>query len=98
GRHAMIGGYSVITQDVLPFSMTVSPREVKTFGANKVGLERRGFSPDAIKVLHKAFRLLTKAGLNTTQAIERIRADVEPTPEIQELLEFLNTAERGFIK
>src|SRR5437588_1512693 len=76
GRHAMIGGYSVITQDVLPFSMTVSSREVKVFGENKVGLERRGFSPDAIDALHKAFRVLTKSGLNTSQAVERIHAEV----------------------
>src|SRR6202158_260103 len=52
GKHAMIGGYSVITQDVLPFSMTVSQREVKVFGANKTGLERRGFSPETIGALH----------------------------------------------
>ena len=62
GRHAIIGGYSVITQDVLPFSTTVSEREVKVFGANKTGLERRGFAAEAIDALHKAFRLLTALG------------------------------------
>ena len=98
GRHAMIGGYSVITQDVLPFSMTVSPREVKTFGANKTGLERRGFRSETIESLHKAFRLLTKAGLNTTQAVDRISADVEIGPEIEELLAFIASSERGFVK
>jgi UDP-N-acetylglucosamine acyltransferase len=98
GRHAMIGGYSVITQDVLPFSMTVSPREVKVFGANKVGLERRGFSRESIDTLHKAFRLLSKAGLNTSQALERITTDVQATPEVQELLGFIRASERGFVK
>jgi UDP-N-acetylglucosamine acyltransferase len=98
GRHAMIGGYSVITQDVLPFSITVSSREVKVFGENKVGLERRGFNPQAIDALHKAFRLLTKAGLNTSQALERIGSEIEPTPEIQELLAFMRASERGFVK
>jgi UDP-N-acetylglucosamine acyltransferase len=98
GRHAMIGGYSVITQDVLPFSMTVSPRDVKVFGANKVGLERRGFSRDSIDALHKAFRLLTKAGLNTSQAVERIGAEVEATPEVQELLAFIRASDRGVVK
>jgi UDP-N-acetylglucosamine acyltransferase len=98
GRHAMIGGYSVITQDVLPFSMAVSPREVKAFGANKIGLERRGFSPEAIHTLHKAFQFLTKAGLNTSQAVERIAAELEPTPEIEELLSFLRASDRGFVK
>jgi len=98
GRHAMIGGYSVVTQDVLPFSMTVSPREVKIFGPNKTGLERRGFKPETISDLHKAFRLLTKSGLNTTQAVERISTEVEIGPEIEELLAFIASSERGFVK
>lgn len=98
GRHAMIGGYSVITQDVLPFSMTVSSREVKIFGPNKTGLERRGFEAQAIERLHKAFRLLTKSGLNTTQAVDRISGEVEMSPEIEELLAFIASSERGFVK
>ena len=98
GRHSIIGGYSVITQDVLPFSVTVTARDPKVFGENKVGLERRGFGGPAIEALHKAFRLLTKAGLNTSQAIERIEAEIDPTPEVAELLAFMRAAERGFIK
>ena len=94
----MIGGYSVITQDVLPYSMTVSPREVKIFGPNKNGLERRGFTAEKIDNLHKAFRLLTKSGLNTTQAVERISNEVEMGPEIEELLAFIGSSERGFVK
>ncbi len=98
GRHAIVGGYSVITQDVLPFSTTVSERETKVFGANAVGLERRGFSPETIDALHKALRLLTRAGLNTSQAIERITAEVTPAPEVAELLQFIASSERGFVK
>ena len=98
GRHAFIGGYSVITKDVLPYSLTVTPRESKIFGENKVGLERRGFPKETIESLHKAFRLLTKAGLNTTQAVERIREEVEAGPEVEELLGFIARSERGFVK
>jgi UDP-N-acetylglucosamine acyltransferase len=98
GRHSIIGGYSVITQDVLPYSTTVSPREVKVFAANGTGLERRGFPAETIDNLHKAFRLLTRAGLNTTQAIERIREEVPPSEAVEELLEFIRTSERGFVK
>lgn len=98
GQHAMVGGYSVVTQDVLPFSMTVSPREVKTFGENKTGLERRGFSAETIAGLHKAFRLLTRSGLNTTQAVDRISSEVKAVPEIEELLAFIASSERGFVK
>jgi UDP-N-acetylglucosamine acyltransferase len=98
GRHCFVGGYSVITQDVLPYSQTVTPRESKVYGANKVGLKRRGFSQESVDSLQKAFRLLTFGGLNTSQAVEKIRAEVPPCPELDELLEFIATAERGFIK
>ena len=98
GRHAFVGGYSVITRDVLPFSLTVSPRDSRVFGENKVGLERRGVSKEAIENLHKAFRLLTKSGLNTRQAVERISSEVEIGPEIEELLAFIAASERGFVK
>jgi UDP-N-acetylglucosamine acyltransferase len=98
GRHAIIGGYSVITRDVLPFSNTVTDREAKVFGENATGLKRRDFSSETLDALHKAFRLLTRSGLNTTQAVERIAAEVAPSPEVQELLEFIRASERGFIK
>ena len=98
GKHAFVGGYSVVTKDVLPYSMTVSPRESRVFGENKVGLERRGFNKQSIESLHKAFRLLTKSGLNTSQAVERIRKEVEDCPEVCELLAFMERSERGFVK
>jgi UDP-N-acetylglucosamine acyltransferase len=98
GRHAFIGGYSVVTQDVMPFSSVVSEREIRVFGANRVGLERRGFARDSIESLQTAFRLLTRAGLNTSQAIERIQAEVPPCAELDELLAFIASSERGVIK
>ena len=98
GRFAMIGGYSVITQDVTPFSTTVSPRESRIFGANKIGLERQGFTAETIERLHKAFRLLTKAKLNTSQAIEKIREEIPECAEVNELIEFIQQSERGIVK
>lgn len=98
GRHCYVGGYSVVTQDVLPFSLSVSTREIKVFGANRTGLERREFANETIEALQTAFRLLTRAGLNTSQAIERIRAEVPPAAEIEELIEFIRRAERGVVK
>ncbi len=98
GRHAMIGGYSVITQDVLPFSTTSAKREIKVYGENKTGLERRGFSAETIEALHRAFRLLSRSKLNTSQAVEKIRAEAGATPEIEELLRFMAASSRGFIK
>ena len=98
GRHAFIGPYSVIKQDILPFSLTSHKPEVSVFGANSVGLERRGFSKPVIESLQTAFRLLTRSGLNTSQAIQRIRAEGPPCAEVEELLEFIRASERGVVK
>jgi UDP-N-acetylglucosamine acyltransferase len=98
GAHAFVGGYSVVTQDVMPFSQTVTPRESKVYGANKVGLERRGFPVETIDHLQKAFRLLTHSKLNTTQAIKSIREEIPPCAEVDELIAFIRSSSRGVIK
>jgi UDP-N-acetylglucosamine acyltransferase len=98
GRHAFVGGYSVVIQDVMPFSSTVSEREIRVFGANRVGLERRGFSKESVEALQTAFRLLTRANLNTSQAIEKIRTELPHTPDLEELLTFIESSTRGVIK
>jgi UDP-N-acetylglucosamine acyltransferase len=98
GRHAFVGPYSVVIQDVLPYSTTVGKREIGVFGANRIGLERRGFESPVIEALQTSLRLLTRAKLNTSQAIERIRAEVPPCAEVEELLEFIRTSERGVVK
>jgi len=98
GRHAMIGSYSVINQNVLPFCTIAPEREVKVYGANRIGLERRGFTPDEIEPLQNAFRILTRSGLNTSQAIAKIEEQIPSTPELAELLEFIKGSDRGFIK
>ncbi len=98
GRHAIVGSNSVIKQNVLPFSVTATEHKAEIFGANKVGLERNGYSADAIEPLQNAFRMLTRAGLNTTQALVRIEEEVPQTGEIRDLIEFIRTSSRGFVK
>ena len=98
GRHAFVGPYSVIKQDVLPYSLTSHKPEVSVFGANSIGLERRGFAQPVIESLQTALRLLARSKLNTTQAIERIRAEVPPCAEVDELIEFIDASTRGFAK
>lgn len=98
GKHCIIGGYSVITRDVMPYSNTTTPRDAKSFGPNKVGLERRGYKADTIQALHKTFRILTRAGLNTQQAVERIRKEVPDFPEVNDVIQFIETSERGVVK
>jgi len=98
GRHAFVGPYSVVKQDVMPYSLTSFKPELSVFGANAIGLERRGFAKSTIESLQTALRLLTRAQLNTTQAVERIRAEVPPCPEVEELIAFIRASERGVIK
>lgn len=98
GRHAMIGGYSVITQDVMPFATIVTPRDSKAFGANAIGLQRRGFAADTVENLQNALRMLTRGKLNTSQAIAKIRAEIPACDEVEELIAFIESSERGVIK
>jgi UDP-N-acetylglucosamine acyltransferase len=98
GRHAMIGSYSVIKQSVLPYCITASDHKVEVYGANRIGLERRGYSSEAIESLQNAFRILTRSGLNTSQALSRIENEIPQSPEVKELLEFIRNSNRGFIK
>jgi UDP-N-acetylglucosamine acyltransferase len=96
GTYAFIGGGTIVTQDVLPFSKTSARRENKAFGVNSVGLERRGFSPERIRALQKAFRLLLVSKLNTTQALEKMR-ELEGE-DVALLVGFIERSERGVIK
>jgi UDP-N-acetylglucosamine acyltransferase len=96
GKYAFIGGGTIVTQDVLPFSLTSSKRENKAFGINKVGLQRRGFSPERLQTLQKGFRLLLAAKLNTTQALEKLKE--LQGEDIDLLINFLERSERGVIK
>jgi UDP-N-acetylglucosamine acyltransferase len=96
GAYAFIGGGTIVTQDVLPFSLTSARRENKAFGINKVGLMRRGFSHERLLTLQKAFRLLLAAKLNTTQAVEKIKGLEGEDAAL--LAEFIERSQRGVIK
>lgn len=98
GRYAYVGGFTVVTQDVAPFSMVVSERNTHCMGMNKVGLERRGFSPERIAEIEQAFRLLLRAKLNTTQALARMRETLNGSADVQELIVFIEAVERGLTK
>jgi UDP-N-acetylglucosamine acyltransferase len=97
GREAYVGGYSVVVKDALPFALTVG-NHAKCYGLNTVGMRRRGYPQATIDALHHAFRLLLASKLNTTQALERIRAEIRDSPEVAELVRFIETSERGVVK
>jgi UDP-N-acetylglucosamine acyltransferase len=98
GKYAYIGACTVITQDVLPFSLIVTERETKCFGANTIGLERKGFSPERIQTLQRAFKLLVRSKKNTAQALEEMREKLVDSADVQEMIEFVEKAERGIVK
>jgi UDP-N-acetylglucosamine acyltransferase len=98
GRHAFIGGYSVVTKDALPFARTVGSRPAWIFGANTIGLMRRGVPPDVIEKLKGSFRYLLQSKLNTTKAMQQIRRDgTLACPEVDYLLDFIRSSQRGVI-
>jgi UDP-N-acetylglucosamine acyltransferase len=97
GRFAITGGCSKIVQDVPPFMIADgNPAEIR--GINLVGLERNGFAPEAVKLIKEAFRLIYRSKFNTRQAVEAIRAELPHTPEITQIVEFIETSERGIIR
>jgi UDP-N-acetylglucosamine acyltransferase len=98
GAHSYIGGGTTITQDVLPFSKTSAVRDVHAFGSNSVGLSRRGFSAERVKKIQRAFRILLASKLNTSQAIEKIKSEGEPSEDVKMLIEFIEKADRGILK
>jgi UDP-N-acetylglucosamine acyltransferase len=98
GRYSYIGASTVITQDVPPFALIVTERETKCFGVNKIGLERKGFSAERVKSLTTAFRLLLRSKLNTNQALEEMRKSLGQSSDVAELIQFVETAERGIVK
>ena len=94
GTYAFVGGFSKIVKDALPFART-DGAEAKCYGANTVGLRRKGFSPEAIRALQQAFRWLLAARLNTSQAVERMRAELAGQPEVERLIAFIEQSTRG---
>ncbi len=98
GAHSYIGGGTVVTKDVMPFAKCVTPRHTKTYGLNAIGLERRGFSKERIRKIHHAYKLLLNSKLNTTQALERLKAESDLGEDVSMLIKFIEGAERGVIK
>jgi UDP-N-acetylglucosamine acyltransferase len=98
GQHSYVGASTVVTQDVPPFSKVVTQRETRCYGVNTIGLERRGFDAERIRAIEQAYRLLLRSRLNTTQALERMRATLDGSRDVEELIRFIESAARGLTK
>jgi UDP-N-acetylglucosamine acyltransferase len=97
GRFAIMGGCSKIVQDVPPFMIADgNPAEIR--GVNLVGLERKGFTPESVKWIKEAFRLIYRSKYNTRQAMEAIRKELPQNEEITQIIEFIGQSERGIIR
>jgi UDP-N-acetylglucosamine acyltransferase len=97
GKEAYVGGYSVVVKDALPFALTVG-NHAKCYGLNITGMKRRGYSRATIDALHHAFHLLLSAKLNTSQAVERICAEISDSSEVSYVLRFIEESKRGVTK
>jgi UDP-N-acetylglucosamine acyltransferase len=97
GYEAFVGGYSVVVKDAPPFAV-IQGNHAKCYGLNRVGMKRRGYPKEVIEKLHRAYHLLLSSKLNTTQAVERIKEELTGCEEIDLLVNFIETSQRGVVK
>ncbi len=97
GRHAFIGGYSVVTKDALPFAQTVGSR-AQIYGFNTIGLVRRGMPADIVASCGTRTGYCCMSKLNTTRALAQIEKDPRSgVPEVQYLVDFIRNSKRGVV-
>lgn len=97
GGYVMIQGGSRFSKDIPPY--IIAGREPITFsGINIIGLRRRGFSNEIIENIHNAYRIIYQSGLNTSDALTKIEEELEKSPEINYIIDFIRNSERGIIK
>jgi len=96
GIHSFVGGYTVVTKDVLPYSKTVGNRAC-IYGVNTLGLTRRGFDEERVGAIRRAYRVLLQSRLNTSEAVARLEASGPETEEVRVLVEFIRSSQRGVI-
>jgi UDP-N-acetylglucosamine acyltransferase len=96
GEYSFVGGYTVVTKDVLPFSKVVGNRAC-IYGVNAVGLTRRGFSSERVKAIRDAFRVLLQSRLNAGDAVARLEADPGASEDVRMVVAFIRSSRRGVI-
>jgi UDP-N-acetylglucosamine acyltransferase len=95
GQYSMVGGMSGVSQDIPPYTSCAGFR-TKLYGLNTVGMKRHGFSPESIRRLKQAYKILFLSGDLFAKAVERVRVEVEEDPHVTHLLSFLLQSKRGF--
>ena len=97
GNYAYVGGKSAVVKDIPPYVLAAGDR-AKLHGLNSVGLKRYGFSQETLSLLKKAYRIIFRIGITLNEAIERIRAELEQTPEVVNLIDFIKSSRRGITR
>ncbi|MER3424890.1 MAG: acyl-[acyl-carrier-protein]--UDP-N-acetylglucosamine O-acyltransferase [Nitrospiraceae bacterium] len=98
GAHVMIGGCSAVGRDVPPFMRAAGGYRAKLYGLNSIGLKRQGFSNERIAVLKRAYEVLFRSGLMMAEAIKRARDEFKDSPDVQEVVAFLEGSKRGICR
>lgn len=98
GAYSYIGGGTTITQDVLPFSLTSAKRDVHAYGMNSIGLERKGFSKERLRKIHRAYRFILSSKMNIGDALSKLKAEGDLGEDVERLIKFVEGSERGILK
>jgi UDP-N-acetylglucosamine acyltransferase len=94
GAYAMVGGGSRVRMDVVPFALATG-EPFRIYGLNRVGLRRHGFTRDRVKAIKDAYRILFWSGLNTTDAVARLKAEMAANPDVARMVKFIERSRRG---
>lgn len=97
GDYAFIGGKAAVPKDIPPYVIASGDR-ARLHGLNSVGLQRNGFSPETVRLLKKAYRIIFRIGLTLNEAIERVKAEVEQVPEVVNIINFITSSQRGITR
>ena len=97
GKHVMIESSAKVHKDIPPFILA-GRDPIRYLGLNYIGLKRRGFSADKIAEIKEFYRVLYDAGLNISDAIKKIKAEIEIKDEIKEIINFIEKSDRGILR
>lgn len=97
GRHCIIGGGSGVNQDIPPYMMANGQR-AKLYGVNNIGLKRHNFSPEAVSNLKKAYHIIFRSGLTIKKALDQVQTEIKNSPEVDHLISFIKSSEKGITR
>ncbi len=90
GEYSCVGGFSGVAMDIAPCMLASGSPRAKLYGANLIGLKRNGFSEQSIQAIKKFYRIFFRSGLPLKEAVQKVREEIEPLPEVEKLIEFVS--------